>query len=479
LGFGVVVLLSTKMLTYGSSTGRADGAWGSTDFGAYWIVADYLQQHGADVASYEAQSTYRASDIDEHLHLHARLGGMTTIAVLAHAIMPGRVAAMINPLIVASLFLLVAVVECFARRERLWPSTGLLASAFHPFLYFLLFYTYLGQAFSVLLIASGVFVAEASDRQAGDGTWHRGAIGAGLFFAAAILQYASAFLVPGIFLASFFLFRRRRGAMMSALICGGTILVVAGYHLPRSIRELTAIRSLKVMPGWEWHRLVNVQELLGLRSLIHYEPQHSDLVASLVTFAITALVAFALCVHLRRGALPRSAAAMIISTCALAAYACLKYWQHVPNATHGLAKVVSQYAIFILLFAAAGVVAFFPTRHRRAQNCLQLALGVFVVIQFLQVVNWRRAPWFDYDLITLATRHESAEKIIFDDDVDDRLFMPLMKNIGRLATDERTGPRLRFTLESRRDRFPDAALVDREGAYVALRENKIVGRASR
>jgi hypothetical protein len=471
IGFLIVVLLSAKMLTYGGN-GRADGAWGSSDFGAYWIVSDYLQHNGADAAAYERQTRYHASDLEEHFYLHARLGGMTSIAVVAQAVMPGRLPAIINPLIVTMLWLLVALVQVFARRERLWPATALLAAACHPFLYFLLFYSYLGQAFSVLLIAAGLLVVEVSDRNSPTGEWNRGAIGGGLLFAAAIVQYASAFIVPGIFLAGFLLFRFRRAGLTSVLICAGTVLAVSGYHLSRSWRELSTIRALKVMPGWDWQRLVNVNELLGLRSLIKYEPLPAgDYVGIAVTTAITVLVGVALLIHLRRGALPRSAAAMLISTVALAAYACVKYWQHVHNATHGLAKVISQFALFILMFAAAGAIAAFPAQRRRAQSWALVVMAGLAVIQFMQVANWRRPPWFDYDLITLVERRaHDAVPVVFDTNLDDRLVAPLIKDYRRLAAADQAGPRLRFTLAAEKAKFPHATLVDQEGAYVALLE---------
>lgn len=471
VGFVIVVLLSTKMLTYGGN-GRADGAWGSTDFGAYWIVAEYLQQHGANLASYEGQNQYHATDLDEHLRLHARLGCMTGIAVLGHAILPGRLPALLNPLIVTGLWLMSALVLVFARRERLWHATALLVTVFHPFLYFLLFYSYLCQTFSVLLIAAGLLIAEISNRQPEGDRQFRGAIAAGLFFAASILQYASAFIVPAIFLAGTLLWRWRSRGFASALICGTTVLVVAGYHLPRSFRELSWLSQLKVLPGWEWQRLVNVHDLFGLRSLITYEPLPAgDVLGTLVTTAISGLVGIALFHHLRKGALPLGAAALVVSTGGLAAYAWFKVWQGVPNATHGLAKVVSQYALFILMFAASGTVAAFPRQQRRTQGLVLTVIGAFAVIQLLQVANWRRAPWYDYDLITLVQRHrQSALSPAFDPGLDDRLVAPLIQDYRRLAAPDRPGPRLRFTLDSAPNVIRPGTLVDREGAYVALRE---------
>jgi hypothetical protein len=46
----------------------------------------------------------------------------------------------------------------------------------------------------------------------------------------------------------------------------------------------------------------------------------------------------------------------------------------------------------------------------------------------------------------------------------------LLKDYRRLADNDRAGPRLRFTLASQQAKFPNDTFVDREGAYIALRE---------
>jgi hypothetical protein len=473
VGFVGVMLLSAKMITNGGRS-KADGVWGSSDFGSYWTVAAYLQQHGAELAEYEAQPEFQAGDIDDHLRRHARLGCMTTLAVLGHAISPGRLPALLNPLIVASLWLLVALVQVFAGRERLGRSTAVLLGICHPFLYFLLLYSYHSQAFSVLLIAAGLLIAEISGRQPAPATWPRGYVAAGLFFAAAILHYPSAFLAPLVFLGGRLLFHLRRGGLTGALICGATVLLAAGYHLPRTYRELAWLGRAKELPGWDWQRLVGVHELLGLRSLTHFEPLPAgDLTATVVTLAVSLLVGAALLSHLRRGALPFSAAALLLAAGVLAVSGYVKYRQGVPHATHGLAKAVSQYALFILLFATAGTVAAFPSRIRQARLLALIVLGGFVVIQSLQITRWRRAAWYDYDLITLVERHRGETMpLAFDPELDDRLVAPLVRDERRLMAKGRVAPHLRFTLASNPAVPLTGAIVDREGRYVAVRSTR-------
>jgi hypothetical protein len=378
---------------------------------------------------------------------------------------------MLNPLLVASLWLMVALGLVFARRERLWSATALLIIICHPFLYFLLYYSYHSQAFSVLLVAAGLLLAELNDRSPSPAAKWRGAIAAGLFFAAAILHYPSAFLAPVFYLAINLAVRFRRGGPATALVCGATVLVAAGYHLPRTFRELAWLGHAQVLPGWEWHRLVNVHELLGLRSLIAFAPlPPGDFISTLVTLASTLLLGAALFIHLRRGALPLASAAVLLATGVLAVSAYVKFWQGIPYASHGLAKAVSQYAPFILVFATAGAVAAFPHQRRKAQLLVLIVLGFFALIQFLQVARWRRAVWLDYDLITLVERHaHDAIPLAFDPGLDSHFVAPLVKDDRRLAVEGAAGPRLHFTLASRQAGFPDFTLVDREGAYLALR----------
>jgi hypothetical protein len=74
-------------------------------------------------------------------------------------------------------------------------------------------------------------------------------------------------------------------------------------------------------------------------------------------------------------------------------------------------------------------------------------------------------------LITLVERHRGdTTPLAFDANLDDRLVAPLLKDYRRLADNDRAGPRLRFTLASQQAKFPNDTFVDREGAYIALRE---------
>jgi hypothetical protein len=469
LGFTLVILVSAKMVS-NSGRGQVDAVWGSSDFGAYWSVPAYLQQHGASVSAYESQTDFRAGDISDHLRLHARLGCMSAIAVLGQVLAPDRLAALLNPLLVASLWLMIALAHVFARRERLWSATALLLTVGHPFLYFLLFYSYHSQAFSVLLVATGLLILEVGDPARAPATRPRGAIAAGILLAAAILHYPSAFLAPGLYLGGKFIQRLRRGRPTGVIVCGITLLAVAGYHLPRTYHELAWLGQAPALPGWNWHRLANVHELLGLRSLIHFDaPAPDDLAATLVTLAVSALVGLGWWLHQRRGALPGSAAALLGATALLAFSSYWKYRHGVPNATHGLAKALSQYALFAVVFATAGALAAMPARRRQAQRFALLGATAFALIQFFQVVNWRRAAWFDYDLITLVDRQRhSPLPLAFDPEWDDRLVAPVVRDERRLAPPDPSTPRLRFTRADSAGAIP-GTVIDREGNYVAVR----------
>ena len=469
LGFVAVVLLAAGLIT-NHSRSRVDAVWGSYDFGSYWTVAAYLQDHGADPANYPVQTQYHADDIRDHLLRHARLGCMTTLACLGQIIAPGRLAALLNPLLVAALWLMVALAQVFARRERLWPVTGLLMVGSHPFVYFLLFYSYHSQAFSVLLVVAGLMVAELSGRSDSPLAGMKGSIAAGLFFAAAILQYPSAVLAPGFYLAATLVGRGCRPHLASALVCGAVMLVATGYYLPQTWRELTWLRQATILPGWDWQRLVDIHELLGLRSLTVFDPlPPGGLGSTGVTLAITGLFGAALLIHLRKGALPRTSVALLGSTGLLAAAGYLKFLHGAPHATHAIAKAVSQYAPFLVVFGVAGAVAAFAAPRRKIQGLALAVVAGFALIQFLQVSRWRQAPWFDYDLITLVERHTSTTlPLAFDPGLDRHFVDPLVKDDRRLAPAGFAGPRLHFTLASRRSTLPGYTLVDEQGAYVAL-----------
>src|SRR6266446_5629296 len=74
-GAGVVLVLSTWIIVDRNPV-SALGASGSSDYGAYWVVADYVRDHGATMSAYEGQQEFNSSDVVDHLRKHARLGCM-------------------------------------------------------------------------------------------------------------------------------------------------------------------------------------------------------------------------------------------------------------------------------------------------------------------------------------------------------------------------------------------------------------------
>src|SRR5262245_12450798 len=55
---GIVIVL-TSSIVVGRSGGSAVGASGSGDFGAYWVVAEYLQDHAPTVSAYRSQTEFQ------------------------------------------------------------------------------------------------------------------------------------------------------------------------------------------------------------------------------------------------------------------------------------------------------------------------------------------------------------------------------------------------------------------------------------
>jgi hypothetical protein len=155
---GLVTTIATGMMTTGARSDVRD-IWGSGDYVAYWAVTDYLIHHGGNKASYDAQNEYRSNDISAHLVLHARLGNMVYLAAVGESLEPDHPHRLINPVIVATMILLVALSAEWLEINKCRSFWPILIVCCHPFLYFLLYFSYASQATGVLLTFASIVVA--------------------------------------------------------------------------------------------------------------------------------------------------------------------------------------------------------------------------------------------------------------------------------------------------------------------------------
>lgn len=336
-------LVGTHYLT-SRNTGSTRDLWGSSDFFDYWTMADYLQRHGANLAAYGAQQEFKSMDVERHLTLGGRLGAIANLAAWSRVLSPGDSYRIINAAIAAGLAGWLLVLALFIERERVRARWPVLLAALHPLLYCLLFFSYYSQATMVPVCVLSLMLVEHGGRR-------RELAAAGVILGANLLSYA-ALAVP---LAAFGAIQLARLlAARAPLRCIGArlglpcavALLVCGYYLAQPWKELTFVNAQTVQGGWEWRGLVGFPELFGIAPLAGYFLPASEPDERLWANVFLGAVAIALLVLAWRGLRQRlTFGALFLSTAALLALALSKVLQGIPNASHGVFKILSQFGL--------------------------------------------------------------------------------------------------------------------------------------
>lgn len=344
---GIPVLILTGLIAV-RGQGDVRDIWGSSDFAAYWSVADYLQENGATQKSYDAQRVFQSPDIPGHIGTYARLGCMVQLAFLGALLAPTAVDQIINPAILATVVLMVSLAHYWFEQEKVRWKWALIALIGHPFLYFLPYFSYASQASGVVLFVAGLLLANRARRLASPRVARRCIAMAAALLAASILHYPSMLVASGVFWLIFLLaeIRVRRASL---IVAGSTIAaLVCAYYMPRTVRELILAREATW--GWDWRGLIGSLEFVGLRSVLGFSlPEPRGMVIRLADGALTLAIAFLLWQGIRQTRLWLPALTLLVTTGLLAGMVILRIVQHVPSATHAFVKVVSTFAVFILL----------------------------------------------------------------------------------------------------------------------------------
>jgi hypothetical protein len=408
---GLVTSLSSYIMTAQARSDVAD-YWGSGDLGAYWAVAEYLLHHGGNDAAYQAQTEFRSEDVADHLARFARLGNMVYLATIAGVLDPTHVHRLPNPTIVATMILLVATGMTWLDSMRCSAFWVLLIVSCHPFLYFLLYFSYASQATGVLLTFTGFLVAREAVLRGplGKGAWHRGAI-AGMLFAAALSHYPM--MPPVIGAIGMVLLvaalrsstRRLDWRMFSGIAL--TIVTLTFFYIPASWRELSALRGAP-LPGWNWQRPIGFGEIAGLSTVLGYalpSPLSTPFDWALeIAGGVFLLGGVALAWFTRRDRLV--AFTLIGFTGLTAANALFRTFQHVPNASHSYVKALSIFAIFVMFACLAGWTRFFEQLPRWSAHTATMVMLFLWLPCELRAVRFgmMQEPRFRESLIELTRR---------------------------------------------------------------------------
>lgn len=352
----IVTLVSTYYVT-SRNTGSTRDLWGSSDFFDYWTMADYLQKYGANMGAYGGQGEFKSIDVERHLMLGARLGAIVNLSTWARVLSPGDTYRIVNAGIVAGLVGWLLVLQLFLERERVRARWPVLIVGLHPMLYCLLFFSYYSQATMVPLCVLSLMLIEQSGRRL------RETIAIGVVLGANLLSYA-ALAVPLALFAGFALASMvgarvsLRGIARQLVLPYLVAAAVSSYYLAQPWKELTFVNAQTVQGGWEWRGLVGFPELMGVAPLAGYFLPNSEPDERMWANIFLGVVAVALLVLAWRGLRHRlTFGTLFASTVLLLALALSKVLQGIPNATHGVFKILSQYGLL-------GFVAMMIPIHR-------------------------------------------------------------------------------------------------------------------
>lgn len=339
----VVTLVSTHYLT-SRNTGSTRDLWGCTDFFHYWTMADYLQEYGATMAHYHRQDEYKSANLERHFTAAARLGAIANLAAWARVLSPGDTWRIVNAAIIAGIVSWLFVLRLFLDRERVKAQWPLLLVALHPMLHALLFFSYYSQATAMPVCVLSLMVGAHCLRQARS---VRERLAAGVLLGANLLNYAT-IGAQLAFLGAFAALRRR--AWVALLPMGGAALLVCFYYLPQLWTELMFIRRQTVQDGWNWRGLVGLPELLGIAPVAGYSLPASEPDERLAANLFLAPLAAGLLAIAWRGMRQRmELAAVLGGTLLLLAMALRNVSLGVEHATHGVFKILSQFAPFVFV----------------------------------------------------------------------------------------------------------------------------------
>lgn len=431
-----VVGTSTALITWNGHNEVSD-VWGSSDFSAYWIASDYLQHHGGTLADYQAQPEFVASDIVDHLGQHARLGCMVSLACISAVLHPDSTQRIIIPVIVACMTLLLALLQCWIDRERLRAKFLLVGLLLHPFLYFLLYFTYASQATGVVLFIAALLLIDLT-------TPTRKQFGlAGVFTGAAILHYPP-LLIPALlfWLVCLPVALPSRDRLLSPLIGLAAMTVVGNSYLAQTWHELIWAATLPIPPGWEWRGVLGTLEFAGIRSVLGYDmPEDRPAWLRLLDLALMLLFALGIWQAMRQCRLSAQAWALVSATGVLALLGGINYLHHVPHATHAIAKGLSLFALPILILNLIPLTLLLAKRLA----LYRALLAVLCVAQGAALLRSEpQESLFKQELIQVARRsmaRSPAALIVLPDGISRQKMAPVCRDERRLvdATSLRQG----------------------------------------
>lgn len=491
----VPLMISTAMMTAPPHQ-EVEDIWGSGDFGAYWAVSDYLQYYPPHLEAYHAQTLFRSQIVEEHLTIHARLGCMVSTAFLSSLYSfpgeAGHVHQVMIPYQVTSLILILLLLlrwleDLSFKYSSLHVYAPLLT---YPFLYFLLYFTYLSQALGVVLLIPSLLLLKYLHQK----SQLRASMGSGLLAGAALLNYpniALAIAISGLVI----LFQNiRYRNLITGMLWGLATLIATSYYIPDVLRELLYFSQKSSLPGWNWRSTIGSLEFLGFRSVMGYDlPYPRSGWISAVDTLLLILLPFFLYTGLKAYRNMSASLAVTFTFLLMYGLALQKVASGIPHSSHAIVKVVSLFSPWLFLLTMVPLIKIQQVlieRKWRAPIVTSMML-IMIGLHLATLSDARRqAPLFKEGLVQLAERQrehqlkgraESELPIHFEPKLYYTFEACLLKNTDKLhqpieaeGNEINETPYLMITKRTNLNPAEIPFIIDQQGDYVAIPSTSLI-----
>ncbi|MEO0453261.1 MAG: hypothetical protein AAFY98_03880 [Verrucomicrobiota bacterium] len=322
------------------------------------------------------------------------------MSMAANLLFPGAPYLGLNIVLIASTWSGLGIAAMILRRQRVKFLWFFIIFLLHPFLYFPLFFTYLGQAVAVPLLILLLVCLHT--------LWNPKQsliqnAGYGVILASLLLSYPMALPSLVLFysvisLGIFFVDHSRAvlRRLMFHLICGALLSI---YYLPHALRELIIVAGKAGMSGWQWKGIIGAPELLGIGSVLGYDLPDLEPMRVFIQVAMALLFTHFTFFGFKKLRDQFFFVTLYVITGILVALVFYKIATGVGQATHGYVKLLSQTALILIIPFFVGVSTTFQTRRQKTYLLPAMILwGIWELVAVFRGAN--QMAWFPSDLVS-------------------------------------------------------------------------------
>jgi hypothetical protein len=482
-GFAAITFVATYLITSHGYFPVTD-LFGSGDIATYSAVAEFLEEYGGSPRSYESQSEFHNETVRLNITKWARQGSMGYLSFVSHAFGGARAYLFCNVIIVVGIYLTYLMVVVVLDTHRIRATWPLLVVAFHPFAYFPLCFTYLGQVLAVpLLVMTLQLIHHLCNRRQFDRSSRVYACISGGLLGSCLIAYPLTLPAIGCFVLAqctlFFWTAASSGAWRRLATCLVLAAVTSGYFMPRVIHEIIAFSRMNPAAGWTWRSFIGTSEVIGISSVLGYDKPDVPIRARIVREGILLVIVGSLFVlGFRRTRQKSVYAVLLVASVATMAASVRNHYNGVVNSNHGFVKGASQFVLFFLVIALLPLCT--KTYRLRPRSIPHRLLILFIAAAWigsmalvLRGAYAARFHWFGPELVELVRRERDRGSLLFVTRIwDPALLDYLVRDDRRLlsidqAAQGRPTAASPALFMSSTDDAPPSVVIDRQGRYLA------------